>query len=338
MLTIKHTLVTYTKQLIISPIILTLAFSATAAHNETNPSLLKEPIVPIPLIIPVEPAKAQLGKILFFDTRLSKKNNIACSTCHQLKAGGDDNIAKGLSMTSDVHVINTPTVFNAVFNFRQNWDGSAKSLEDQIDMVLINHHEFNNQWSKVLTTLSQDEKLNNSFKAVYKTGLTRKNILNALVAFEKTLITPNSRFDDYLRNKADSLSEEEIQGYTLFKTYGCISCHQGVNIGGNLFQKFGIFQDYIAYRGNVNKQDYGKFNYTNRQMDKFVFKVPSLRNVDVTAPYLHDGSAETLERVIEIMGKTQLGRALSDKDISLIKSFLKTLTGKYKNKFLGEIQ
>lgn len=338
MLTIKHVLITHTKQLIISPIIFALACSFTVAHSETNTTLLNEPIAPIPQTILVQPAKVQLGKMLFSDTRLSKQNNIACATCHLLEAGGDDNLTKGLSMTSDSHVINTPTVFNAVFNFRQNWDGSAKSLEDQIDMVLTNHHEFNNQWSKVLNTLSQDAKLNNRFKEVYKKGLTRQNILNALVEFEKTLITPNSRFDDYLRKKPGSLTKDEIQGYTLFKTYGCISCHQGINVGGNLFQKFGIFEDYITYRGNVNKQDYGKYNYTNRQMDKFVFKVPSLRNIDITAPYLHDGSAKTLDRAIEIMGKTQLGRTLSDKDISLIKSFLKTLTGKYKNKFLDEIQ
>lgn len=336
MLTIKHIMKLYALVFTALTAALTFALYATLAHAEANQSYKQEPITPIPQTIEVNKAKAKLGETLFFDTRLSKGDTISCATCHQLEAGGDDNVAMGISLVSDKHVINTPTIFNARYNFRQNWDGSAKTLGEQIEMVMANHHEFNNQWDNIIAKLTQDKKFNNDFVATYKEGITRKNITDAIVEYEKTLITPNSRFDNYLRNTGESLTETEIEGYELFKELGCISCHQGVNVGGNLFQKFGIFYDYLAERGNINRQDYGKFNVTNRQIDKFVFKVPSLRNVAVTAPYLHDGSAQTIEEAISIMGKTQIGRTLTDKEISLIKSFLYTLTGEYKNKSLDK--
>ena len=274
--------------------------------------------------------------MLFFDTRLSNNNQLACASCHQLDAGGDDNVALGISMTDSQHIINTPSIFNAQFNFRQNWDGSVKTLEEQIDMVVNNHHEFKNNWDDIITALSNDHELKNGFNEVYLDGVTRDNIIDALVEFEKTLITPNSRFDKYLRNEDDALTEDEIKGYIAFKELGCISCHQGINIGGNLYQKFGVFYNYIAERGDIKKIDYGRMNTTNRQMDAFVFKVPSLRNISVTAPYLHDGSAATLEEAISIMGKTQLGRTLTADETLLIKAFLNTLTGEYKNKSLED--
>lgn len=336
MLTIKHILKPYAHTLITLPINLTFALSMTFAHAEINQTYKQEPISPIPQTIKVNETKARLGQALFFDTRLSKNNTISCATCHRLEDGGDDNTARGISLAADEHVINTPSIFNARYNFRQNWDGSAKTLEEQIEMVMTNHHEFNNQWDNVITQLTLDKNLSTDFRLVYQEDITRRNIINAIVEYEKTLITPNSRFDAYLRNVEGSLTETEIEGYRLFKELGCISCHQGMNIGGNLFQKFGIFYDYLTERGDINKQDYGKFNSTNREMDKFVFKVPSLRNIAITAPYLHDGSAQTIEDVISIMGKTQLGRTLTDNEILLIKSFLNTLTGEYKNRSLGK--
>jgi cytochrome c peroxidase len=310
------------------------------SSNITSPNISgsnhrNEPISPIPQTVVLDSAKLQLGESLFFDNRLSKSNDMSCASCHHLEAGGDDNVAKGISSTAEVNVINTPTVFNSQFNFRQNWNGAARSLNEQIDMVVNNHHEYNNNWESIVTRLSEDTSLSYRFDQVYQTGISKENIRDAIVEFEKSLITPNSKFDLYLRNEI-ALSENELAGYTLFKEIGCISCHQGRNVGGNLYQKFGIFYDYIAERGNITKQDYGKFNTTNRQMDKFVFKVPSLRNIAVTAPYLHDGSAATLDEVIKIMGKTQLGKTFTKKEAALIKSFLLTLTGKYKNKLLVE--
>ena len=313
--------------------LLCLAITAdTLASNEKY--FRKEPIFPIPLVEPVDISKAELGETLFFDPRLSKNGQISCASCHQLKSGGDDNVAMGLSSSSDSHIINTPTIFNSRYNFRQNWDGSAKTLAEQIDDVITSQHEFNNSWDKVLDALSKDVELNKQFKEVFSNGISRENIIEALVEFENTLITPNAPFDKYLKNEDHLLTDEEIQGYMTFKELGCISCHQGVNIGGNLYQKFGVFYNYIAERGDIKKADYGRMNITDRYDDAFVFKVPSLRNIAVTAPYLHDGSASTIEEAIIIMGKTQLGKSLTSEEIHLIKSFLNTLTGEFNNSSL----
>ncbi len=332
MLTIKHTHTPCLFSFTTLSLLLMCSLNTAYGQAETNQLYRQEPISPIPQKIEVDEGKAHLGEILFFDTRLSVSNTIACASCHQLESGGDDNVAMGISLSGDQHVLNTPSIFNALYNFRQNWAGSAKTLHQQVDLAVKNHHEFNNKWINIIVKLAMDNKIQRKFDKCYPDGLTKENIIDAIVEFEKTLITPNSRFDRYLRNEDKSLTKEEIEGYTLFKELGCISCHQGKNIGGNLFQKFGIFYDYIAERGEINKQDYGKFNTSNRQIDKFVFKVPSLRNIAVTAPYLHDGSAETIEEAISIMGKTQLGRTLTEKEILLIKLFLNTLTGEYKNK------
>lgn len=320
----------------IQAICLLSALIASHASADINESYRKEPIFPIPQQIEVNQNKADLGELLFFDTRFSSNNQVSCASCHQLEKGGDDNVAMGRSMVAGQHFINTPTVFNTQFNFRHNWNGSVKTLEQQIDMAVKNRHAFKNSWADIITALSQDHELVNDFREIYQQEITRENIIDALVEFEKTLITPNSRFDNYLRNQEEALTEEEIKGYLTFKELGCISCHQGVNIGGNLYQKFGVFYNYIAERGDIKKPDYGRMNTTNRQMDTFVFKVPSLRNVAVTAPYLHDGSAATLEEAIIIMGKTQLGRTLTIDETLQIKAFLNTLTGEYKNRSLED--
>jgi len=332
MLSIKPTTSINLPSYLLLPLAIFISAVNTAnAFAEDMKHFRAEPIFPIPENVEVDDSKVKLGETLFFDTRLSKNNKVACASCHILDDGGDDNVAMGISISSEQNVINTPSIFNALYNFRQNWDGSAKTLHDQIEMVMKNSHEFDNNWSRVESTLALDKALKNEFSDIYKDGITKNNIIDALVEFEKTLITPNSRFDRYLRNENADLSENEIEGYLIFKKQGCISCHQGINIGGNLYQKFGVFYNYIAERGNLRKADYGRINKTNRQMDAYVFKVPSLRNVAVTAPYLHDGSAATIEEAISIMGKTQLGKTLTKKEISLIKDFLNTLTGEYKN-------
>ncbi len=308
---------------------------ASSAFAEINGNYRQEPIYPIPQEIIVNDSKAKLGEMLFLDTRLSKNNSIACISCHHLDAGGDDGVAIGITLLADdQHILNTPSIFNARYNFRQNWDGSSKTLHQQINAAMNSHHIYDNEWATVITTLLADKDFENKFSKVYNDGITKNNIIDAIVEFEQTLITPNSRFDRYLRNENIELTKNEIDGYLIFKELGCISCHQGINIGGNLYQKFGVFYNYIAERGDIRQSDYGRMNITNRQMDAFVFKVPSLRNVAVTAPYLHDGSAETIEEAILIMGKTQLGRILTENEIFLIKSFLYTLTGEYKNKTL----
>ena len=217
-----------------------------------------EPIFPIPVVSEADSKKADLGERLFFDLRLSSNSDLACSSCHQLAAGGDDNITSR-------HVINTPTIFNVKYNFRQNWDGSVKTLGEQIDLAVRDHNVFKNSWEDIITTLSQDHELNNDFLEIYPDGITSENIIDALVEFENTLITPNSRFDKFLRNENDALSAEEIRGYEVFKELGCISCHQGINVGGNLYQKFGVFYNYIAERGEIKKTDYGRMEAVGRQ-------------------------------------------------------------------------
>jgi cytochrome c peroxidase len=191
-------------------------------------------------------------------------------------------------------------------------------------------------WNQLLAKLNEDASLVELFEQIYPEGINKENFLDALTEFEKSLVTPNSRFDQYLLGDSSAITEEERKGYILFKELGCISCHQGINVGGNLFQKFGIFYDYLGERGNIINADYGRINVTNREADLHVFKVPSLRNVEVTAPYLHDGNAETLEEAIAIMGKTQIGKIICEDDIDLLARFLKTLTGEYNGMPLAE--
>jgi cytochrome c peroxidase len=315
--------------------VLLLSLPSADAENLIVP-VYGEPIQPIPIDTSLDPAKSALGEKLFHDSLLSTDNSLSCASCHHLDNGGDDGMPTGIALGGAKHVINTPTVFNARYNFRQNWDGSARNLADQIDMVLRSHMEANSNWDEVLDKLKNHAEYPAAFRAVYSDGITKQNVIDALVDYENSLTTPNARFDRYLLGDLTAVDRKELKGYELFKDYGCASCHQGVNIGGNLYQKFGIFYDYLAERGNITNADYGRINITNEKEDLYVFKVPSLRNVEVTAPYFHDGSAETLEEAVSIMGYTQLGKSIDRKDIDLLVSFLKTLTGEYNGKYLSE--
>lgn len=317
-------------------IALMLGVTSPVPAASAEGALRDEPIIPIPLTSNLNHEKVVLGELLFNDTRLSLNNKIACSTCHQIDAGGDDNQKIGIAHDSGMHVVNTPTIFNSRYNFRQNWDGSVRTLAGQIDKVVHNHLEANTNWTELISELRQDFKISKRFSSVYSEGLSRDTYVDALTEYEKSLITPNSRFDQYLRGDNNAITKKEKHGYQLFKDLGCVSCHQGINVGGNLFQKLGIFYNYFASRGDIQHADYGRMNITDRQSDMHVFKVPSLRNIEVTAPYLHDGNAETLEDVVVIMGRTQLGREIKSTDVDLIVKFLKTLTGEYQGKLLTE--
>jgi cytochrome c peroxidase len=310
------------------PAVLLFIHNASLAEEQIVPAL-DEPIQPIPVDTDLDPDKVALGSILFNDTRLSKDNSLSCASCHILEAGGDDDVSTGIALDDNEHVVNTPTIFNARYNFRQHWDGALDSLTDQVDHALHSHMIAGSNWGQLLSKLNNDARLVELFDQIYSSGITRDNYLDALTEFEKSLVTPNSRFDQYLLGDAEAITEDEKRGYMLFKELGCVSCHQGINVGGNLFQKFGIFYDYLGERGNIINADYGRINVTNREADLHVFKVPSLRNVEVTAPYLHDGNAETLEEAIAIMGKTQIGKIICEDDINLLAQFLKTLTGEY---------
>ncbi|WP_254806465.1 cytochrome-c peroxidase [Polaromonas sp. JS666] len=274
-----------------------------------------------------DPARADIGRLLFRDTRLSGNGRISCASCHDISKGGGDGRDRSVGLHGGLTSVNAPTVLNAALNFKQFWNGRAESLEAQADHVMQNPVEMGSQWAEVVQKVSQDPKYKAAFAASYKDGVTKANIQNAIATFERTLITPNSRFDKYLRGDANAITAAEKAGYAKFKQYGCVACHQGVNVGGNMFQKFGVMGDYFAKRGNPTEADLGRYLVTKVESDKYVFKVPSLRNIALTAPYFHDASAKTLDEAVDIMFRYQLGRVASKEDKEAIIRFLNTLTG-----------
>ncbi len=287
-----------------------------------------EPITPIPDKLNLNSQKVRLGEKLFHDVNLSHNKKLSCATCHNLQKGGADGLALSMSAENqklsfpNLPAFNSPTVFNSTFNFVQGWEGKARTLQQQAAIPLFNTFEMGNtSWSNILNYLNQSPSYKTLFSQVYGTPtIIGTQILDALSEFERSLITPNARFDLYLKGYQQALSAYELDGYQLFKERGCISCHQGMNIGGSMFQKSGIF-----------KPLFGEVPYMSNEK---LFKVPSLRNIALTAPYFHDGSIETLEEAIDLMAKHQLGITLPQDENNKIQAFLKTLTGKYQGKLL----
>ncbi|WP_309497461.1 cytochrome-c peroxidase [Sulfurovum sp.] len=277
-------------------------------------------LIPLPLTVEADDKKVQLGKKLFLDPILSKDKSISCLSCHKLLENGADNIPYTEGIRGQKGGFNSPTVYNAVYNFRQFWDGRAKNLTEQALMPVINPVEMGNTIEQVLQDLKAEKVYRDMFNEIFKDGITENNLAEVLVEFEKKLITPNAPFDKYLRGDKKALNAQAQLGYELFKTKGCISCHNGINLGGNLYNKFGIYKD-------AKSIELGRYNQTQKDEDKYVFKVPSLRNVDITAPYMHDGRVETLEDAVNIMTKYQLGRPMDSDDLKNLVAFLKTLTG-----------
>jgi len=276
-------------------------------------------ISPIPTYINFDKKKASLGKALFFDPILSRDKTISCATCHILEDGGDDNLPVSIGINGQKGDVNAPTVLNAVYNFRQFWDGRAKDLKEQAAQPIENPKEMGFNFKDLIKRL-KNSYYNKMFKKIYKDGVTKNNILDAIAEYEKTLITPNSPFDRYLRGDKDALTKKQKEGYELFKTKGCITCHHGVNIGGNMFNRFGVFQD-------PKTSNLGRYNVTKKESDKYFFKVPTLRNIEKTAPYFHDGRTYSLKEAVLLMAEYQLGRKITVDEIEKIVSFLKSLTG-----------
>lgn len=290
----------------------------------TTTIFANEIITPLPKEVhDYELNKALLGKALFEDKRLSQDNTISCSSCHNTKEGGDDNRKLSIGINNAIGLVNTPTVLNSRFNFVQFWDGRSGTLKEQASGPIHNPIEMNSNFKEIIIKLSNDSFYVSKFKEIYNSSIKEEHIINAIVEYEKALITPNSKFDKYLNGDKNILTYEEKKGFELFKEFGCISCHNGVNIGGNLFQKVGIMEEYFP----EEKQHLGRYNITQNPEDKFYFKVPSLRNVELTAPYLHDGSANDLKSVIDVMLKYQIGTIYNEQDIKYIEKFLLTLTG-----------
>lgn len=300
----------------------------TEAVQEQKPAVAAvEPIVPLPSSVDVDMDKVMLGRSLYHDTILSGDGTVACVTCHSLDHGGAEPRKTSKGIGGQIGPINSPTVLNSGYNFVQFWDGRAKDLQEQAAGPVANPIEMGADWDEVVKRLNENKEYAAAFAKLYDDGVTQANATDAIAEYEKSLITP-SRFDKFLLGDQNAITEAEKKGYATFKEVGCTACHTGVNVGGTMFQKMGLVKDYFADReAQLTDADLGRFNVSKNPAEKHFFKVPSLRNIELTPPYLHDGSQETLESTVKIMGTYQLGRELTDAQVNSIVTFLKSLTG-----------
>jgi cytochrome c peroxidase len=296
------------------------------APPEEPAELAKEPIQPLPEA-EYDEDKMVLGRRLFFDPILSGDGNISCASCHALEKGGADGLKTAKGIGEQLGPINSPTVLNSSLNVAQFWDGRAADLVEQARGPVANPIEMGADWDDVVERIKQDEHYAARFEALYDDGVTEVNVAHAIAEYEKSLLTP-APFDDYLRGDEDAISADAREGYAIFKEVGCTTCHFGPGAGGTSFQKMGLVHDYFADRGGeIIDADLGRYNVTKKDEDKHKFKVPLLRNVELTAPYFHDATQETLPDAIRAMGHYQLGKELSDAQVAKIEAFLKSLTG-----------
>ncbi len=315
-----------------------LSSACGSSSSEPSGSAAPAPIVEAaPAPSPFEPLpdvqtdarKVTLGRRLFHDTRLSGDETISCATCHSLDHGGAEPRPTSVGIRGQVGPINSPTVLNSGLNFVQFWDGRAADLEAQAEGPVANPIEMGAVWDEVVARLAGDSELVAEMTAIYGEGaVTQANITNALAEYERSLVTP-SRFDRHLRGEQSALSEDERRGLALFQEVGCTSCHRGANLGGTMYQRMSLVRrSYFEDRGTpVTDADMGRFNVTRAENDRHLFKVPTLRNVALTAPYFHDGSQQTLDDAVRAMGRYQLGRELDADQVRLIVAFLQSLTG-----------
>ncbi|MBK3777320.1 c-type cytochrome [Azospirillum brasilense] len=280
-------------------------------------------------ISPIEPAKitnpglVELGKKLYFDPRLSKSGFISCNSCHNLSMGGTDNLKTSIGHNWQQGPINSPTVLNSSLNVAQFWDGRALTLQEQAGGPIANPGEMGSTHALAIEVLRSIPEYVQEFKDVFgETKITIEEVTKAIAAFEETLVTPNSRFDKWLKGDKKALTTVELEGYELFKDSGCTACHNGSAAGGNTFQKMGVVEPYKT----TNPAE-GRIAVTKEEADRFNFKVPTLRNVALTYPYFHDGQATTLSDAVDVMGRIQLGKKFSPDENGKIVAFLKTLTG-----------
>lgn len=300
-----------------------------AAKVPTDAASLLEaasPVQPLPPAPTLDPARVELGARLFAEPRLSADATVSCASCHDIASGGADRERVSKGVHGRLGTMNAPTVLNAGLNFRQFWDGRAASLQEQVDGPLLNPDEMGASWDATLAFLRGDPIYSRAFAKAYPDGVTADNVRDAIVAFERSATTPGCRFDRYLLGDTKAIDDEEREGYHLFLELGCVRCHRGPNVGGTSFETFGIASSYFAEHGE-SKADLGRYNVTGKERDRYKFKVPTLRNVSRTAPYLHDGSIATLGETVQVMARYQLGQPLDAKECAAIVAFLKTLDG-----------
>lgn len=291
-------------------------------------SVRDEPIEPITVEAVTEPKKVELGKMLWFDTRLSKSGTLSCNSCHDLAKGGTDNIPTSVGYNWAEGPINSPTVLNSRYSLAQFWDGRAKDLMEQAGGPIENPIEMASSHEFVVQVLNSIPEYKALFQDAFGTegDINIDQVTSAIAIFEDTLVTPNSRFDKWLGGDDEALSAQELNGYKLFKDSGCVACHNGAAVGGGSFQKFGVFDKYTTQ--NLAE---GRYAVTGKEEDKGLFKVPTLRNIELTYPYFHDGQVDSLAEAVNIMGKIQLNREFTPEETADIVAFLKTLTGDQPN-------
>ncbi|WP_221801470.1 cytochrome-c peroxidase [Oceanobacter mangrovi] len=289
----------------------------------TTSAQASEPIQPIQPVKEINLAKAELGKKLYFDPRLSKSGFISCNSCHNLSMGGTDNLKTSIGHSWQQGPINAPTVLNSSLSIAQFWDGRAADLKEQAGGPIANPGEMAFTHTLAVDVLGSIPGYVNEFKLVFGTGkVDIDQVTSAIAEFEKTLVTPHSPFDQWLMGDETALTQTEKEGYQLFKTSGCVACHNGEAVGGSSFQKMGLVKPY-----QTKNSAEGLAGVTGKDADRFKFKVPTLRNVELTYPYFHDGEAATLTQAVDTMGRLQLGRQFSEAENAKIVAFLKTLTG-----------
>ena len=305
-------------------LLISAAMLAMSGLSLNGPAMAAgEPIQPIKPAVVKDPALVELGKKLYFDPRLSKSGFISCNSCHNLSMGGTDNLKTSIGHNWSKGPINAPTVLNSSLNVAQFWDGRAADLKAQAGGPIANPGEMAFTHELAIDMLKSIPGYVSEFKKTFKSDkLTIEEVTLAIAAFEETLVTPNSRFDKWLKGDKKALNKQELAGYNLFKNAGCVACHNGEAVGGNSFQKMGVVEPYKA-----SSPAEGRVAFTKEEADRFKFKVPTLRNVELTYPYFHDGAANTLKEAVDTMGRVQLGKKFSDEENASIVAFLKTLTG-----------
>ena len=297
-----------------------------------------EPVRPIVAVADTDPLKVKLGFDLFHDARLSVDNTVSCASCHALDTGGVDNHQYSHGVEERLGGVNAPTVYNAVYNFVQFWDGRAKTLAEQAAGPPLNPVEMaSTSFDEIIAKLQEDKNYAEVFQTLYpEQGITEATITDAIEEFERTLVTPNSQFDKWLLGDDAALTAEELRGYELFKANSCATCHVGINLGGESYELMGLRRHYFEERGmELTEEDNGRYKQTQEERDRHRFKVPGLRNVELTWPYYHDGSRVTMDEAVRDMALYQCDVELADADVEAIVAFLRTLTGEYKGEKLS---
>ncbi|MCF4175862.1 cytochrome-c peroxidase [Vibrio sp. McD22-P3] len=305
------------RNVIVTAIAVGIAFNVNAKRQDQEPIKVIEPVVGL------DQQKVDLGKALWFEPRLSASNTISCNSCHNVAKGGVDNLPSSIGHQWAIGPINSPTVLNSDLNFVQFWNGRAKDLQEQAAGPIENPIEMAFSHELAIGTLQSIPQYQQWFESAYGSkNFTINEVTDAIATFEKTLRTPNAAFDKWLKGDDSALTAEQVEGYALFKQKGCTACHSGPLAGGQMYQKMGLVKAF-----KTDNPDIGRAAVTGKDFDKYVFKVPTLRNIELTYPYFHDGSVWDLQEAVEVMADIQLGQSLTKDESKKITAFLRSLTG-----------